>query len=492
MTEFGHELPKDPAFNDSQGPYDPGIIESVAITSDLQPPEIEDTPPTYMPEYMAAATTAEIDPHTASQLALSALAHAAFLAEKPPEVMGGLTRAVRASAAYSGNQEGQYEGDIAAAIQRVVAAGGNKGVVTGSLDAYTVGVGAGIDPGHSAQAIEAYLSSCSPGQATRIHTLRDALGTMQGLAIEGSGIKSEVGSRLAATSPFIRPIALRSFTRALAYGTARLGVSGEGVLLAADDALRTGEDLTEVFSAMFGSELTHPYYRPGNDSRGYWVNPDSRFVHEHKGALLPLAVSYRASRSLEEGLGDLAAYMDEGPITPAEGAWVFDPQSQTWYSLGGQPNLMRNGHGLQHGHQAVPTDISRLSSTPVSVHMHPDRLEANDGHLSVLLPHPDDFIRAAEQLEHAQETVSLSNFVVTPRGVVELVHDNKPHNLRRAGKALATTTSILRQTTPADQYKILERELGAEGAYRLLLNSAQHELPGGYRFVYHPAPSHTQ
>jgi hypothetical protein len=81
-------------------------------------------------------------------------------------------------------------------------------------------------------------------------------------------------------------------------------------------------------------------------------------------ALVHGILPYRLERSFRDGLADLRELMN---TAHAEGAFVFDPASETWFSLGGRTSL-QSGRAR---HEFDPYDVSALSQTPVLVHTHP-------------------------------------------------------------------------------------------------------------------------
>jgi hypothetical protein len=153
------------------------------------------------------------------------------------------------------------------------------------------------------------------------------------------------------------------FTEFLEIATARSPLSQTEILKHFLDVAvtprppKTDED---VLSAIFKSLITE-----GNDTR----KPVTDYFPKISGDKLILGrLPYRMSKSLEDGLSDLKTVMEEAYT---QGAWVFDPESETWYSMGGRNRSSLNG--VRHEFQAY--DISSLSKTPILVKTNPKRCE---------------------------------------------------------------------------------------------------------------------
>lgn len=108
------------------------------------------------------------------------------------------------------------------------------------------------------------------------------------------------------------------------------------------------------------------------------------------GELEVLGLPYQTKRSLEDGVDDLrkiakANLRDNLKI--GEGMWVFDGESETWYSLGGKLEVT-------HGHvrnNFIPFDVSRLSERPLLFHVHPNAYSVMIAPMRGSGPQPEEF-----------------------------------------------------------------------------------------------------
>lgn len=143
---------------------------------------------------------------------------------------------------------------------------------------------------------------------------------------------------------------------------------------------------------------------------------------------------YRLARSLRDGFNDLRELMK---TAHTEGAWVFDPASETWFSLGGRTSL----HVGRARHEFVPYDVSALSSSPVFVHIHPQNNEVfispNRDTLAfpqlqkklvsflTAMPSGSDFLLLSELAGGSAQPTEITGLIVTSQGITEF---RTPHD----------------------------------------------------------------
>ncbi|TLX15913.1 hypothetical protein [Rhizobium sp. MHM7A] len=137
---------------------------------------------------------------------------------------------------------------------------------------------------------------------------------------------------------------------------------------------------------------------------------------------------YRLSKSLEEGLTDLKQLMEE---EYTQGVWVFDQQSETWYSMGGRTQNSMN----RVRHEFYPYDISSLSSTPIIVKTNPEqseiliapdrrnlefpKLEKRLTGFLTAMPSGADLGMIAELQKASTRKVPITGLIVSSQGVTE-------------------------------------------------------------------------
>ncbi len=157
--------------------------------------------------------------------------------------------------------------------------------------------------------------------------------------------------------------------------------------------------------------------------------PVNDYFPEIPGNKLVLGcLPYRMSKSLKDGLSDLNALMEEAYT---QGAWVFDPEGETWYSMGGRNRSSLDG--VRHEFQAY--DVSVLSAAPVLVKINPRKCEIMiapnrrdlefpqlekrlTGFLTAM-PSGADFIMASILQEKAVRKVPITGLIVSSQGVTE-------------------------------------------------------------------------
>jgi RimJ/RimL family protein N-acetyltransferase len=133
-----------------------------------------------------------------------------------------------------------------------------------------------------------------------------------------------------------------------AYGDAGTIIDFLERFIADDDNNLLGEQAPEVIDPV---EMRDKYFLPKD------------------GLLEHSATPYQVKRSLEEGIQDLRELADARFYRfeeVAEGFWVFDPNSSTWYSFGGKTEIKE--HAIRH--EFLPYDISELTDQPYLFHVH--------------------------------------------------------------------------------------------------------------------------
>ena len=163
--------------------------------------------------------------------------------------------------------------------------------------------------------------------------------------------------------------------------------------------------------------------------------PDEYFPDIETPQLVHGILPYRTQRSLWDGLNDLHELME---TEIQEGAWVFDPVSETWYSLGGRTHFQA-GRVRQ---EFFPYDVSALSSSPVFLHIHPAQCETfispSRDSLSypqlqkkitkflATMPSSADYRTMSDLMKKNSQSVPLSGLIVTSTGLTEMRVPNDP------------------------------------------------------------------
>ncbi|MCS4089957.1 hypothetical protein [Rhizobium sp. BK176] len=155
---------------------------------------------------------------------------------------------------------------------------------------------------------------------------------------------------------------------------------------------------------------------------------DDYFPELGLDALVHGVLPYRVNRSLRDGLSDLRQLME---TAFPEGSWVFAPETETWYSLGGRTEVRPS----RVRHDFFPYDVSALSLNPVFVHVHPKGNEVfispNRDSLAfpqlqkklvsflTALPSGADFLELSTLNRLSTRPVELTGLIVTSQGITE-------------------------------------------------------------------------
>jgi hypothetical protein len=213
------------------------------------------------------------------------------------------------------------------------------------------------------------------------------------------------------------------FTEFLEIATARSPLSQTEILKRFLDVAvtpRPSKTDEDVLSATLKSLINE-----GNDTH----KPVTDYFPKISGGKLILGcLPYRMSKSLEDGLSDLKTVMEE---TYTQGAWVFDPDSETWYSMGGRSRSSLNG--VRHEFHAY--DISSLSKTPILVKTNPKKCEIMiapnrrdlefpqfEARLTAFLtsmPSGADLGMISTLRKNAAEQVPITGLIVSSQGITE-------------------------------------------------------------------------
>lgn len=168
-------------------------------------------------------------------------------------------------------------------------------------------------------------------------------------------------------------------------------------------------------------------------SNGSNILPALEYFKPKAGRLEHLAQPYSIKLSLRDGRKDLERLALADPRygeKVAEGYWVFDPESETWYSFGGITSFERDS--LQH--RRLPFSLSPLSKTPYVFHIQPKQLEYDFapqrlpfpmsaftyqlGTLYAMTPSRQDYLDSLRQIESEPE-IEPRFFIIHSHGTTE-------------------------------------------------------------------------
>ncbi len=218
-----------------------------------------------------------------------------------------------------------------------------------------------------------------------------------------------------------------------------------------------------------------------------------RYFTPHRGELVHSITPYRTGRRLNDGVRDLErltfASRPRGDIV-AEGAWVFDPAINTWYSLGGETERINAiGESPQVRVTVVPYDVSMLSDTPLLFHMHPDGFTPEEhDKVGFAFPTSVDIAAAGAMEQSAERPVPLRSFIAHPLGITEYTHpaDNDAIQQVAGGFDALRDQVIATMFTSHDHLRRAVAEQGAERITRKLIAEINGYLPEGFSIIMYP------
>jgi hypothetical protein len=210
---------------------------------------------------------------------------------------------------------------------------------------------------------------------------------------------------------------------------------------------------------------------------------------ETSGPLENRALPYRTQASWQEGMEDLERLVLADPTRgdfAFEGSWVYAPEDQTWYSLGGR-TVARDAMGNVN-HRAVQYDASALSETPVLVHLHPEVFPYGQSNYGHVLPTNHDYDAVADMIDNAQGPITPRSFIVHPFGVTEFTYPQDTDAIRQAAgafEAASRNTLIDAHGSPPDIDNLV-REIGVLGFINGIIQGINDALPNGFGIKFYP------
>lgn len=178
------------------------------------------------------------------------------------------------------------------------------------------------------------------------------------------------------------------------------------------------------------------------------VPKEKYFIENGNDTLEHTALPYRMTKPLNAGVRDLeklAVANSRRWEEVGEGMWTFDPETQTWYSFGGQletPSMeeVLAGRAERVRHNFLPYDLSKLSKNPRLFHVHPKAYdvfiappkesmtypELTDDITKFLTATPSgaDYGTVGELLKDSETQVPTRSFISHALGITEFTYPN--------------------------------------------------------------------
>lgn len=269
--------------------------------------------------------------------------------------------------------------------------------------------------------------------------------------------------------------------------------------------VESGDDIEDALTRILG--LDRKLMSP--DNKIEIIDPKDeieRYFVDKLGNLELAALPYKTHKPFVNGVQDLeriaaASFMGRWEET-GEGFWVYDNNSETWYSLGGQTQIKSGAVR----HNMIPYDISELTSNPSMFHCHPQDFEVfitpqseNNvfpdeyrDHVTKFLsstPSRTDYSSVADFLESAKSRIdNPRSYIVSSVGITEFIY---PNDIKQIKEMSINSREIRDQALmDYDWDGLMDRydddELTVTKELIVLLNQ---KLPNGFSIKFYPKGS---
>ncbi len=436
-----------------------------------------------IPGYALSAEAAGMTSEQASEL----LVHTLGEVRAPYTEQGGFIAANLSHALDAVSQAGEpltparFED-----LKQLVTEAAQYDATEAAIAAYTAGCKAGLSPEVSTRLVLGYLDTSDTylQASARIDHFRDALRSLDSAGADPEAVEA-VFSYIETENPRHRHETYDEITRVVSLGAAdRHQTAAEAI-----DYIR---DVTQRLAA--GGELDTPEITA--NMRSSLVPevasdhiPRDTYFRDVPGRIENRAVPYQTQRPWAEGAVDIAGltYADSrrGDAV-AEGDFVYDPGEQTWYSLGGQTSFVPG----RVSHVSNEYDVSMLSETPISVHIHPQEfaVEAGD-RVAFTLPTGADYHATATMLDRAEGRVAdMRSVIAHPLGWTEFTYPSHDiPGIRNVARVFEDITAEhLGRFGSGDRIAATARSLGEAEVAQGIIDQINGDLPDGFRLKFYP------
>jgi hypothetical protein len=257
-------------------------------------------------------------------------------------------------------------------FMNMIKLGANKGVLDGSLYAFTIANRIGLSVEQACKMIMKLPEADGILSGYTFPSFNDALKSLS-LAKVNPDLVIEVFDILGGKRPYYQQGNYQSFEDLITFGCPGHEISPNEMLELFVTYAENRKNKENLIFEAFYDELKSKKSIEEFEA----MNPEER-LEKHfiptTGPLEHAALPYRNKRSLNEGVRDLeklAVASSANWEEVGEGMWTFDPKTSTWYSFGGKPKILPE----RVRHEFISYDVSELSANPLFFHVHPEDWE---------------------------------------------------------------------------------------------------------------------
>jgi hypothetical protein len=450
-----------------------------------------------VPEYMQSAKAAGITYAKANQLLLHTSKSDPYEFVQQETHLSLLSRAYRKCAEYQTNLPAHLK-----QFKQFIGVGAKNGILEGSLYGFSIATRLGLSIPQSCQMIMRLPEADGSASGYSIGHFNDALKTMLPAKVNPE-LVVKTFEQLGGERPWFQLGDYGGFGEIMTFGCSMYGITPNEMLALFVSRTRNGKKVELLESISSELETKEQVQVPNNIER---------YFHENNRELEQAAQPYRSKRGLNEGVRDLerlakARYHCWEEV--GEGMWVFDPDSNLWYSLGGKLEIPSMGEVLSGRvervrHNLIPYDISLLSRSPILFHVHPEELDTFITPDRESLSHPElrdditkfltatpsraDYRIIAELIKESSQQIEPRSFIAHAIGLTELIYPQDVQQLEEMGKNSRDIRDQVMLNFDLEGY--LFRNRGRVNRYDLaqsLLKDLNKILPKDFEIRLHPA-----
>lgn len=442
-----------------------------------------------VPDYLLAAADAGLSANQTESMLLHMLDATPFDFERN-EINLMLLGRLLAQEASLGNKFSRGE---VSRMRKMLSITGKYGVIPQSLDGFTTTRRVGVAPAETFDLVSHLPNADGHLAGYSINTFRSAMDTLT-IAEVSPDLVVETFQKLGGERPYYRTGAYRTFEQAVIFGSPLHKITPQELMSAYKTHAKKDEDIADFYGRFIspdqiplGGEEPLEIIIPDVDKAAYFINKPGRL--EHHG--LP----YRTKLSLDEGTKDLQKMAKARGVRYediAEGFWVFDPNSEYWYSLGGKTDVQVG----RVRHNFIGYDISQLSTNPWMFHTHPEELEImltpprSDFPNRTYRNHTNKFLAAtasradystvARFMQDALYPMESRSFIAHSLGITEYGYPNDQAQVTEMGEIARDIRDKALLTFPWEQYVLQSERVPYLPVVSGLMDNLNKRLPKGF------------